>query len=212
MLRKPDAKKYTPYRLYEIVDGGKWTVKTGHDRVEFIQDLMDADSGYGYRYTKIVQLVKGKPQMILEHKLTNTGRHPIQTSVYDHNFLVLDHHPPGPDFTIKMPFALKSESHLNPEMAEVRGNVFAYRKVLEDRDTVATSFTGFGATPADYHIEINNSKLGAGLRITGNRPLSSEYLWSIRSTLAVEPYIDMAIAPGQSFDWQYEYEYYVKKP
>lgn len=207
VLRKPNEEKYNPYKLYDIVDHGKWSVKTESDRAEFTQEVHDPASGYGYRYTKVVRLVNGKPEMVLEHTLVNIGSRPIQTSVYDHNFLVLDGQPPNPDFSIKFPFPLKAEAQLNPDLAAIEGNRFIYRKMLEGRDTVATGLSGFGPTPADYRIEIENRKVGAGMRITGNRPLSRLYLWSIRSVLSIEPYIDMTIAPGSSFDWKYTYDY-----
>jgi hypothetical protein len=211
MLRKPSEEKYTPYRLYEIANGGKWSVKESGDRIEFTQELNDPQTGYGYRYTKIVRLVNGKPEMALDHKLTNIGRREIKTSVYDHNFFVLDNQPPGPGLTIKFPFPLKADEHLNPELAEVRGNELIYRKVLVDHETAAAQLSGFGNTAADYHITIENSKASAGMTITGNRPLSSLYLWSIRSVSAVEPYIDMTIEPGHSFEWRYQYDYYTLK-
>ena len=36
------------------------------------------------------------------------------------------------------------------------------------------------------------------MRIKGDRPLESEELWSIRSILAMEPYIHMSIEPGKN--------------
>lgn len=211
MLRKPSEEKYSPYHLYEIANGGKWTVKQDGDRIEFTQELNDPETGYGYRYTKVVQLVKGKPEMILDHKLTNTGRREMKTSVYDHNFFVLDNLPPGPGLTIKFPFPLKADAHLNPELAEVRGNELIYRKILDGHETAAAQLSGFGNTAADYRVTIESHKAGAGMTITGNRPLSSLYLWSIRSVSAVEPYIDMTIEPGHSFEWRYRYDYYTLK-
>src|SRR5689334_7012746 len=35
VLRKPDDKAYSPYRLYEIVDSGKWNVHANNDSIEF---------------------------------------------------------------------------------------------------------------------------------------------------------------------------------
>jgi hypothetical protein len=208
VLRKPSGENYNPYRLYDMVDSGRWRVATKPDRVEFTQEVMDPRSGYGYRYSKVVQLVKDKPEMILEHELTNIGRRSIQTSVYDHNFLVLDNQPTGPDFTITLPFDIKAAGPLNRQMADAQAKRFVFRKVLEDRDTVAAGLSGFGQTPADYRIVIENGKVRAGVKIAGDRPLSRLYLWSIRSVLAIEPYIDMSIEPGRDFSWKYEYLYY----
>ena len=52
---------------------------------------------------------QGRPDMVMDHKLKNTGKRPIASSVYNHNFLVLDGQPPGPDFVLKMPFEIKTK-------------------------------------------------------------------------------------------------------
>lgn len=210
VLRRPDAEEYNPYRLYEIVDNGQWTVHPKQDSVEFVQELHDPNSGYAYRYTKIVRLVKGKPEMVLEHELQNIGRRAIDTNVYDHNFLVLDGVTTGPDYTITVPYnaVIKAEDHTSPTLFRAEASHFTYAKELQGRDTVAAEFTGFGKTAADYRITIENKKAGAGMTIAGDHPLSAEHLWSIRSVVAMEPFIEMNIAPGKSVRWSYTYRYY----
>ncbi len=208
VLRKPDDGEYNAYQLYQIVDPGKRTVRTQSDSVQFTQELSDPAIGYGYRYTKTVRLAKGKPEMILEHKLENTGRRVIQTSVYDHNFLVLDGQTIGPDFVVRLPFDIKTEHATDEQLLEIRRRDFTYRKALQGRDTVSAAFSGFGKTAADYKITIENRAVGAGMKIVGDRPLSHENLWSIRSVLAMEPFIDMSIEPGRAFTWKYTYSYY----
>lgn len=208
VLRRPDEQDYNPYRLYDIVNPGKWSVHENEDSVEFTQELADTASGVSYRYTKAVRLIAGKPEMVLEHTLRNTGRRKIQTSVYDHNFLVLDKQPVGPDSAITLPFAIKTEHADNAELTRVDDHRFTYRRNLNGTETVSAEFSGFGNTAADYQITIENAKIGAGMKITGNRPLSKEYLWSIRSVLAMEPYLDMSIEPGEAFTWRYDYTYY----
>ena len=44
--------------------------------------------------------------------------------------------------------------------------------------------------------------------ITADRPVARMALWSIRSVIAVEPFIDISVDPGSQFTWQYHYEYY----
>ncbi|MGH9581352.1 MAG: hypothetical protein ACRD4O_00255 [Bryobacteraceae bacterium] len=208
VLRKPDKQPYNPYRLYQIVNPGKRSVQTKPDSVTFTQVLTDAASGYAYRYTKIVRLVPGKPEMVLEHWLENTGRRRIATSVYDHNFLVLDRQTTGPDFVITFPYAIRGYDMHEADLTQIAGERFAYRKPLAGQEIVSAGFSGFGNTSADYRIRIENHKIGAGMTITGNRPLSEEDLWSIRSVIAVEPFIRMSIEPGKAFTWKYDYTYY----
>jgi len=207
-LRKPGEGKYDHYRLYEIADAGRWTIRRTRDSVEFTQELADAPSGYGYIYRKTVRLAKGKPEMVLEHSLKNTGSRAIRTTVYNHNFLVLDKQPPGPGFTITVGFAIRTERPPAKEMAEIRGNQIVYLKTLEGKDTVAIPLQGFGDRPEDAAIRIENTKLGAGMKITADRPLASESLWSIRAVLAMEPFVAIAIQPGKEFTWKSAYEYY----
>jgi hypothetical protein len=68
---------------------------------------------------------------------------------------------------------------------------------------------GFGPTAADYGFTIENKKTGAGVKITGDRPLSSLALWSIRSNISLEPFLAMSIEPGREFTWKYTYNYYL---
>lgn len=207
-LRKPDEREYSPYTLYEIVDHGKWTVHTSRTSAEFTQELRDLSSGYGYVYRKALKLVDGAPELVVEHSLRNTGQKPIQTSVYDHNFLVLDNQPPGPDTVITFPFAIKTEHPPEQGLAEIRGKQLVYLKSLEGQERVTAPIKGFSESPDQYEIRVENTKVGAGYRVTGDRPLSSVYLWSIRSVVSIEPYIDMTIEPGKEFTWKYSYEYF----
>jgi hypothetical protein len=55
---------------------------------------------------------------------------------------------------------------------------------------------------------VENRTLGAGMRVTGDRPLASMALWSIRSVLAIEPFIAIAVEPGGEMTWEYTYSYY----
>lgn len=208
MLRKPDDAPYSAYRLYEIVDGGKWSVKKSADAVEFTQELHDPVTGYGYVYQKKLSLVEGKPEMTIEHRLKNTGTRAIQTSVYDHNFLVLDKQPTNAGFTITFPFEVMANPMPDKELAEVQKNQVLYRKTLTGEDRVYFAIEGFGKNADDYKVHIENTNVHAGMAISGDRPLSKVSLWSIRSVIAVEPFLDISLQPGSETTWKYDYEYY----
>ncbi len=206
-LRKDD-RPYASFTLYEIANQGKWTVRKRRDSVEFTHVLSDAPSGYGYVYRKTVRLIPGKPEMVLEHSLKNTGKRALQGTVYNHNFLTLDRQPTGPDFTLSVPYQIQTSRPPNKELAEVRGDRVVYLKTLQDGDVATTPVRGFGTSAGNHQIRIENTKLGAGMRIVGDRPLSNNSLWSIRRVLAIEPFIALDIPPGGEFSWNTTYEYY----
>ena len=205
-VKKVEERAYSQFKTYEITDSGKWTVKPFADRVEFTHELTDT-AGYAYVYKKTVRLTAGKPQLVLEHSLKNTGAKVIESSVYEHNFYMLDGKPAGPDYTVKFPFDVKATADLKG-MAETRGKEFTYLKELPKGPSVATPFEGYGASAKDYDIRVENTAAKIGVRQTSDRPLSKLYFWSIRSTVCPEAYIDMRIEPGKEFTWRITYDFY----
>jgi hypothetical protein len=208
VLRKPDDGKYGAFRIYDLVDGGKRSVKKGSDFIEFIQEVHDPSSGYGYVYTKTLRLIKGKPEMVIEHSLKNVGTRSIQGSTYNHNFLVLQNETPGPAFTIALPFKPVIDEEKNRGLVQVQSDRIIFLKTLSGKDRIYTGIDGFGKTSADYRIRIENKNVKAGMVISGDQPLSKMALWSIRSVLAAEPFIDYTVDPGKEESWQFRYEYY----
>ncbi len=206
VVRKPQERAYQAFRTYEIVNPGKWVTRPERDRITFIHELAD-DTGYRYEYRKTIRLTGSRPRMTIEHVLKNKGRKAIETAVYDHNFFVIDNQPAGPDFTVKFAFPLEAASKIAP-LAEVRGDQLAYLKELEPRQSVFTELKGFGPSAKDYDIRIENRKVNAGVRITGDKPLQKVVFWSIRKTLCPEPYIQMRVEPGREAKWKLTYDFY----
>jgi hypothetical protein len=207
VLRKT-GEKYNRFFPYDVVETGKWTVENHKDSVEFTQVLSDPELGYSYVYRKIVRLVKGKPEMVIERSLKNTGRLEIKSEVYDHNLLVLDNQPPGPDFTIKFPFQIQTPRPPNKALVDVRGNQIVYMKQLTGEDQAVVFIQGFSDNAKDSGFVIENSKVGAGMKVSGDRAIIRTFLWSIRKVLGIEPYIAIDVQPGAEFNWSNTYDYY----
>jgi hypothetical protein len=205
-LRKPNEASYSSFTTYEILNSGKWSTKKGSNWIEFIQVFPDT-SGYAYTYRKKMRLEKGKPVLVLEHTLKNTGRKVIETSVYDHNFFMLDAQPSSPDFVLKFPFDLHATEDLKG-LAEIRGKELVFLKELQRDQYVYTHLEGFGSRPAGNDIRVENHKTKAGVHISGDRPLSKLAFWSNPKLVCPEPFISMRIEPGKQSTWRITYEFY----
>jgi len=120
-LPRPDEGKYDNFKLYDIIDPGTRTIKKDRESIEFTREVADSSSGYAYTYRKTLRLTEGKPEMVLEHSLKNSGSRAIRTSVYNHNFLVLGGQSPGPGFVISVPFQIQTPRPPTKELAEIRG-------------------------------------------------------------------------------------------
>ena len=97
-LLRPDTLPYDRFRLYEVADGGEWTVeKTDECRVRFCHELSDF-----YTYVKEIVLT-GETSFEIRHKLE--AARPISTEVYNHNFFTFGKETVGESRRVDLPFA-----------------------------------------------------------------------------------------------------------
>ncbi|MDQ6813774.1 MAG: hypothetical protein M3040_08560 [Bacteroidota bacterium] len=207
MVTKPAEPKYTFANFYTITNPGSWQIKRSRDRVEFNHTLNSQN--YSYKYTKTVQLVKGKPEMILSHTLKNTGKRTIETDVYDHNFLMIDQQTTGKDFVVKLPFQVTGEERGQGGFGRLQGNQLLFLKDLAKNDHLQyISLQGYSNSAKDYDIRIENHKTGAAVRITCDQPLAKLAFWSAYTTICPEPYINLKVEAGHQYSWKIFYEFY----
>jgi hypothetical protein len=203
VLRQPDTQPYDHYRHYEIMDGGKRITQTSKTGVTFIQTL--ALAGTAYVYEKTLRLVPGKPQLVIEHRLKNTGRKPISTTVYDHNFLRLV--PGDAGIQVTFPFLVAATTPPAADLIRIQGKSLTYLRPMAFKERVSFPITGFGATATDYDIKIVDAKSQAGITITGEQPLTKINIFSIDKVQSVEPYTAIELPPGAEKRWSYTYTF-----
>jgi hypothetical protein len=98
-------------------------------------------------------------------------------------------------------------------LGEIRGKELLFPKNLQGSDTFYTELGGFGKQAADYEIRVENRKSGAGVLIRGDRPLVNLGIWAVRTVVAPEPYVELAVAPRDEATWKYTYQFYtVRNP
>lgn len=212
LLRKPaDLPSYNQFRAYEVLDPGIWTVARRPNKVDFVHRLRPTLSGFGYTYRKTLILVPGKPMLRIEHSLMNNGRWPIITSVYNHNFLTIGAGHERAGLKVQLSFPVTTTRPLATDAAAVEGRAIGYLRGLNDKEVLSSPITGFGTGAEDNRFLIGTA-YGAEVEIKGDRPLSRLQLWSVRSTVAIEPSIRISVAPGETFKWSYSYVYRSAKP
>jgi hypothetical protein len=177
--------------------------------VDFIHEVSDPASGYGYRYFKTVSLPRGTPEMVLTQRLESTGKNPLDSQMYNHNFFVLDGQPSGPDVEVRFPFVLEP-FNVRGDAVQLTGNKINYVKPVEG--SVRMQIKGFSKSPSDYIIAVENRKTGAGVRVTSDQPLSDLVFWSSPRTTCPEAYIHVRADRGRPMGWMTKYVFYSLKP
>jgi len=206
VLRKIDDQEYKFTRNFQLVNPGRRIIRPEKDRVDFVHELNDGE-GYAYVYRKTVRLLGNKPILVLDHRLKNTGRKAIETSVYDHDFFRIDGQTSGPDFVVRFPFRPVPANNMNG-FAEIHGNELTYLQQLRKGQSISTDIAGFSQSVQDNDIRVENRRLGVGVREVGDHPLSRLYFWSIATTVCPEAYIDLKITPGHEAHWRITYYFY----
>ena len=208
VLRKP-AEMPRGFPTLEIVDSGRWTTRVRRDAVDFIHEVNDPQSGYGYRHIKTVSLPAGKPELVLTQRLESTGANPIDTQMYNHNFFVLDGQPSGPDVEVAFPFQLEA-FNMRGDAVQVTGNMLRYIKPVVG--SVRMQLRGFGPSASDYAIRVKNTRTGAGVLVTSDTPMSDLVFWSSPRTTCPEAYIHVRADRGQPMSWKTRYQFYSLDP
>jgi len=206
VLSKPDASPYSPFKYYPILNAGKWEIKRSAAGIRFVHRLQDET--YAYLYEKELQLVKGKPELLLIHSLKNTGKKTIETDVFDHNFFLLNKRPMGPGLVLHFPFDLSAEQARGlGDIADMRGDSITVLRQPAARESVYAELHGYGGTEKDYDIRLQNRITGTGVRIRCDRPLSRLVFWGSSTILCPEPYIRVKVLPGETFRWSIKYDF-----
>jgi hypothetical protein len=203
---KRDSDNPLQFPTLPALNQGTRSFKSSKTGAQFVHDLNDAASGYGYHYVKTVDLVAGTPRMTMSHEMTNTGSKPIVTTVYNHNFLTLS--PGSEHLTITAPFNWSAAVPLQPELVKLDGKTIRYIAPIPKGVTTQSVMTGFGDSASDYDFRVTNTRTGFGQRIRGDQPIAKINMWSIATTYSLEPYIAISLKPGETKRWTYTYDFY----
>ena len=203
ILYQPDTAPYDHYRHYKVLDGGQRATRITPRSSTYIQALNDAD--IAYVYAKTLELVPGKTELVISHRLKNAGKTAIHTTVYDHNFLRLV---PGDDgIRISFPFPVTAANPPDSGLIRISGNMLTYLRPMKPKERISFPVAGYGAGAQDYDFRITDTSTGAGVHVQGDQPLTRINIFSIDKVEAVEPYIAIDLAPGQEKRWTYRYSY-----
>ena len=203
LVTRPDTQPYNHFRHYEPTVRMLNSRYLKSDGNSAQMRHVVAGAGYSYDYTKTIALTPGRPEMVITHLLRNDGELPIVTSVYDHNFVTLNSG--QADMQVTLPFAPAPPAPQTRLKAD--GNTIRWPQALEEGQS---GYAILSETPQPYDFTVTDTRTGASVRAQCERRASQYKLWSIRTVMAVEPYIALNVPPGGGEQrWTYTYTYSV---
>jgi hypothetical protein len=181
-------------------------VEKRKDRIRFEQRI-DDERGWGYRYTKTIRLEPGAPVFVIAHRLENTGRRPIDTDFYNHNFTSIDGDRIGPSY--RLTFSFKVAPRRAPlGVAEARGNSLCFVKDLPE--PLFTEIDGLQGAVDDARFTIENLRTGAGVKIQGDRAPFKINFYTAPRAICPEAFLQLQVDPGKSLEWNIRYELFAR--
>lgn len=207
MVNKIEEPNYSIATEYPVINSGEWKVKSKKDKIHYKQLFTDKD--YAYEYDKIISLTKGKPELIISHTLKNTGILTLETTVYNHNFFVMDQTLIGPGYEVKFPYPISGTPRDGADLVSVEGDHIQFIKEIVPRKYLYfTNIDRHSKGAPDYNFSIENHKTGAAVKVTCDRPIFKLPMWSAIKTVCPEPFLKFSIKTGEAYTWQINYQFY----
>lgn len=210
VMKKNTSEPYSSFKSYPIVDTGKWIIKKKKNQVHFVQIIND--DNFSFEYSKTVKLVKNEAKMIIIHSLKNTGKQTIKTNGFNHNFFVIDNQPIGKGFELSFANTVSGTGRGLGDIFDIQENKIIFNRTMHPDESFACKhLEGINNSVEDFKINVDNFNTNAGVKITGNQPLSRLRLWGNSKTVCPETYINIKVVPGEEFNWSYCYEFYTSE-
>jgi len=209
VLGRADDGVYRFNKKHPVRALGVWTTTTGERWVESCQVQSPTD-GWAWRYVKRIELDAAAPVMSIRHVLTNTGSKRIATSWYCHNFINIDGEKVGPSYRLATPEPVR------PAAGEAAGSIAVLTETgptgLRLREAMAGKalwghLVGASNQPPAFAATIHNDRAGAAVAIAGDHPLLRSAVYALPAALCWEPFIAIALAPGEELTWTVRYTF-----
>lgn len=206
ILEKMDESPYDRFKLHRILDCGRRELSVKDESAVF-RHMIDSPQGYGYDYVKEI-VITGENTFSIRHILSNTGTLPIKTNVYNHNFFTLGLLSVGPGRCLDFPYVPEGDWRDENDHVALVGSGIRFNA---PNDKVRSVFIGnlhekgrgFSGSPSSF--DVYELSTGRGVRVSCALPMTYAVFWANPRIACVEPYLDVNILPGETFEFSIDY-------
>jgi hypothetical protein len=199
--RKLDGAPYHFGVAYPLVEPPCWRVRWGASWMECRQEAA-LEAGWGYRYTKRIDVSPDEPALTVGYTLENAGSLRFRQTWYSHNFVRVDDRPIGRGYRIEVPFTPRFVRTAGEALA-ARGSAIEIVRDLEPAVGMFALVEGYGTEPSHNAVVVRGPT--AALRISGDAPVHAFSVFGTGRTICPELFVDIGLAPGAAFTWSDRY-------
>ena len=197
---------YDRFKLYDIADNGVFEVEN-FENGRTTYHIME---GY-YNYSKQIHTC-GEDSFQIVHKIVNTGKILLQMTCYNHNFITF-----GKDCVgrgRKLDFPGRVDGVWRPDSspkASMQGNGLRFSDFIARGEKAFIGNLRYEGCERDgYAFSVREQGDGIlpemAVEVCCDVPMEYAVFWTNDRVACVEPYVGMAIAPGNKFEWTINYK------
>jgi hypothetical protein len=158
--------------------------------------------GYAARERKTLSLHEN--HLSIAYELENVGNRVLETHEYRHNFVSIDGHAPGPDYTLQLAQGLALPDAELPSLLERNGQQWCWKTNVEEA-FLCTAMGPFSVSGAAWQLK--HEPTGATIRETVSLPIARFGLWCASHVVSCEAFVDIELQPGERQTWTRDYEF-----
>lgn len=197
LLVKADDKPYSEFTYYPIADRGTCSLDATTEKAVYRQHI----SGV-YDYEKSIEITSDN-SFAVRHKITNLSSELFESEVYCHNFFTMGTQNVTKGREIIVPFIPEGKFQRENDFVVLEGSTFRYTRDLGNPFDSVKYFFDNKDTSSGWSFEYRESD--RSVKGSCDKPFSHTVIWNNSRVACYEPYINISIAPGESFSWTYSY-------
>lgn len=175
-------------------------VSAGQSTARFVVQPMECQ-GYAVRLEK--KLTAQGNNLVIETSMENVGRLPIDLLEYNHNFVCIDRKPIGPEYRLRLPFAVDVKK--DPDVLVMDGTAVAWKGIPAEPFYCLTEELNAAGC---HSWELIHTPGGVGMREIDDFPMHHLALWGVSHVVSPEVFIRILLQPGESMAWTRKYEFF----
>lgn len=205
MLEKMEG-EYDRFKLHRILDPGRRSLCVTENSAVFAH-LISYD-GYAYEYGKEITLT-GDSTFRISHRLVNKGRKVLKGDVYNHNFFTMGLMETGVSRQLDFPYSPEGDWRCEYSEVGFSEKGIRFTRTLQKGESVFSGNVheaGKGLEGSPNAFVLTETATGRKVSAECVLPMTKAVFWSNHRIACIEPYVDFCIAPGQTFEFDIDYE------
>lgn len=207
ILKKDNDEPYDFRKKYDLIDEGVRSVKMLENGVEYTHKI--SASSYNLEYKKTILVDLKQNTMHIDHTIINNGDAKLSTNVYNHNFFTLSS-PMSANIVVETPFVWDGDEIKGiGKYVSLNGKITKMLTAIPEGDCALIKNIKTSNSVEDYNISVKRTvgETCYSANFISNRPIAKMNFWTCTTCVCPEPFTDINVEGGKSFDWRISYKF-----